>query len=542
MTYPTLEQYNEALQHPDTAFFDSELKKGKVSTTGLGLPLALCGGFALTYSIQCIGKKYAIRCFHKKSNLIESRYKAISNKIEQLRSPYFVHFEFQNTGIKVSGKTAPIVKMAWASGETLGEFVEGNYRNRDKLKSLRDSLRALADVLEGKGVAHGDIQPGNVMVSNGGQSIQLIDYDGMYVDEIKTLGSAELGHRNFQHPKRNEHIWNARLDRFSFTELNLALAVLETHPEFWNQTKSDGDSILFKANDLANPSTSLLLTKLQGIQDFSVDAKNFATICQSPFDKIPTLEDFIAKRNIPQVQISISTQSPHVPQKYIGAFTVLDASNYQLCLQYVGDRIELVGKIVEVKEGKTHKGRGRPYVFINFGSWCGQIVKISIWSEGLAALAQKPDSSWIGKWVSVTGLMEPPYQNQSGQYHYSHLSISITQANQLHLLQEAEARYRLGASADTPVSIATSNNQSVLTTMRRGTAPAYEKNTTTSRPVSRNATVLQTMKKQQPSIGTSAPRMPQQQPPQPQKGNQSGGAGCILWLIIGAVILFFLSR
>ena len=538
MAYPTLEQYNEALQHPQTAFFDSELKMGNVSTTGLGLPLALCGGFALTYSLQCAGKKYAVRCFHKQSNLIESRYKAISNKIGQLRSPYFVHFEFQNTGIKVSGQTAPIVKMMWASGETLGEFIEGNYRKRDKLSSLRNSLQSLARFLEEKGIAHGDIQPGNVMVSNGGQTIQLIDYDGMYVDDIKSLGGAELGHRNFQHPKRNEQVWNAQLDRFSFIELHLALSVLEVHPDFWGQTKSDGDSILFKANDLATPSSSSLLSNLSGIPQFSTDAKNFAAICQSPFDKIPTLEDFIAKRNIPQVQITISAQRSATPQQYIGAYTVLDANNYRLCLQYVGDRVELVGKVVEVKEGKTR--RGKPYVFINFGPWKGQIVKISIWSEGLAALTQRPNSSLVGKWIAVTGLMEPPYQN--ARFNYSHLSISITQANQLHVLQEAEARYRLGASGVAPRAVSASSNQNVLITMKGETTPSSGKSTAASPPVSRNASVLQTMKKQQPSVGAPAHRTPQQRPSLPPKGNQSGESGWIWWLIIGAAVLFFLSR
>lgn len=538
MAYPTLEQYNEALQHPQTAFFDSELKMGNVSTTGLGLPLALCGGFALTYSIQCAGKKYAVRCFHKKSNLIESRYKAISNKIGQLRSPYFVHFEFQNTGIKVNGQIAPIVKMMWASGETLGEFIEGNYRKRDKLTSLRNSLQSLARFLEEKGIAHGDIQPGNVMVSSGGQAIQLIDYDGMYVDEIRSIGGAELGHRNFQHPKRNEQVWNAQLDRFSFIELNLALSILEVHPDFWGQTRSDGDSILFKANDLANPSSSSLLSNLSGIPQFSTDVKNFAAICQSHFEKIPTLEDFIAERNIPQVQISISAQPTAAPQQYIGAYAVLDASNYLLCLQYVGDRVELVGKVVEVKEGKTR--RGKPYVFINFGHWKGQTVKISIWSEGLAALTQKPNSSLIGKWIAVTGLMEPPYQN--ARFNYSHLSISITQANQLHILQEAEARYRLGVSGVAPRPISTSSNQSVLTAMKGETAPSSGKSTTASAPVSRNASVLQAMKKQQPSVDAPAQRSSQQRASQPPKGNQSGDFGWIWWLIIGAAVFFFLSR
>ena len=49
MAYPSLLEYNEAFQHPDTALSDPILKNGNVKRTGLGLPLALCGGFALTY-------------------------------------------------------------------------------------------------------------------------------------------------------------------------------------------------------------------------------------------------------------------------------------------------------------------------------------------------------------------------------------------------------------------------------------------------------------------------------------------------------------
>ena len=70
--------------------------------------------------------------------------------------------------------------------------------------------------------------------------------------------------------------------------------------------------------------------------------------------------------------------------------------------------MELVGRIVEVKPGarKRRKGPPRRYVFINFGSWRGNIVEISIWSEGLAKLKEQPSNAWIGRWVSVTGLMD----------------------------------------------------------------------------------------------------------------------------------------
>ena len=441
MSYPTLEQYNEAFQYPQLALSDNELKQGSIVTTGLGLPLALCGGFALTYTIKSTTKKYAVRCFHKQSNALEKRYSSISTRLKNIGSPYFVNFEFQPQGVRVGGKLFPIVKMAWASGATLGEFLDQNYRNPTNLHNLVTSLRALATYLESQGMAHGDIQPGNVMVADAGKKVQLIDYDGMFVDELRSLGSAELGHRNFQHPKRSSSSWDASLDRFSFIGLDLALRVLVSHPELWAKTRSDGDSILFKANDFADPSQSDIFRNIIGQNGFSEEAKNFAAICSSSFDKTPTLNDFLAKRNIPHFEILIKSTATKV--QYLSAFPILDAANYSLCLNFVGDKIELIGQITEVKQDTTRYGK--PYIFINFGSWKKNITKISIWSEGLSALTTKPTTSWVGKWISVVGLMEPPYINK--KYKYSHLSISITQGGQLHILTEEEAKFRLAGSS-----------------------------------------------------------------------------------------------
>src|ERR1700730_16565862 len=202
MSYPSLEQYQEALQHPKTALLDPMLLSGQISTSGLGLPLVMCGGFALTYTVASGGKKYAVRCFHKQSPDLEKRYQAISAKLSSLNSSYFLPFEFQAQGVRVAGKAYPIVKMRWAIGDTLGDFVAANYRNKSALASLRASLSSLAQYIEAQQIAHGDIQPGNLMIANGGSSIQLIDYDGMFVPAISVLGSAESGHRNFQHPQR----------------------------------------------------------------------------------------------------------------------------------------------------------------------------------------------------------------------------------------------------------------------------------------------------------------------------------------------------
>jgi hypothetical protein len=122
---------------------------------------------------------------------------------------------------------------------------------------------------------------------------------------------------------------------------------------------------------------------------------------------------------------------------------VIDASDFNSAERHVGDKIELIGKIVEVKAdvGRRGKGKNKPYVFINFGPWRGSIVKISIWSEGLGKLKEQPSSSWVGRWVSVTGLLDQPYK--SPRYGYTHLSITVQEDGQIQRLEQSQAAFRL---------------------------------------------------------------------------------------------------
>ena len=469
MAYPSLEQYNQAFQLHSRLLTDPELRSGTVATSGLGLPLAISGGFALTYTIRSGTKKYAVRCFHRESKALERRYEAISKKIASLSSPYFLDFQFQPQGIKVEGAPYPIVKMAWANGETLGEFLEGNRGSPQAMAKLLSSLESLAAFLEKEKIAHGDFQTGNLMVSDGGATLQLIDYDGMFVDEIKGLGSSELGHVNFQHPKRKAtNPFGPTLDRFSLISLWLALKALHHDPSIWDRTKSELDAIVFRANDFVDPRSSSTFGMLAANKAISAEVKNFAAVCASAMEKTPSLADFIACRNIPATAAEIiitGTIQPGMSKPgYIGAYDVLSALDYDACLRRVGDKIEVIGKIIEVKFDRARNGK--PYVFINFGDWRGRIFKISIWSEGLVALKQKPDSSWAGKWISVIGLMEPPYV--SNKHKYSHLSITVSTVGQMTLLTESDARWRLsGPKTSRQVSVSAETNKEALDRIKR---------------------------------------------------------------------------
>lgn len=459
MTYPTLEQYQEVLQNPGTAFLDPELAKGKVATTGLGMPLAMCGGFALTYTVSAGGRKLAVRCFHKESKELQQRYDAVSLTLRNLRSPYFVSFDFLKSGVRVNGASYPVVKMEWAQGTTLGEFVEQHYGDSSRLARLTEALRKLAHYLESQGVAHGDIQPGNVMVSSDGATVQLIDYDGMFVPSLASMRSAELGHRNFQHPGRTDRHFNARLDRFSFISIDLALRALRASPQLWTSTQSEAESFVFRANDFAAPSGSATFAALARLNDCSNDVANFAAICGADISLVPSLSDFVAGRGIPAapryVATTASGQSVRAP--YMAQYPVLDASDYSLVFGCIGQMVELVGRVVSVAEGRSRRG---PYVFVNFGDWRGRSVKLAIWSEALGRMRSKPNSSWEGRWLSVKGLIDPPYS--SAKHGYTHLSITISSPSLVHQIATDEAKYRLAPAYRIATGAASSDGNSKL--------------------------------------------------------------------------------
>jgi hypothetical protein len=453
MPYPQIVEYHEAVQHPSQAFTDPELKQGAVAENNLGLPLVMSGGFALTYAVTTPRRKCAVRCFHREIPAIQQKYDAISKKLRSLTNGCFVYFDFQQSGINVRQQTFPIVRMDWVEGDTLGIWLDKHFGDPRALEKARTDFAAIARFLEQKGIAHGDIQNGNVMVANG--DIKLIDYDGMFVPGMRPGNGSETGHKHFQHPERRVSDFGPKMDRFSFIALDLSLKAVIEDKSLYPKFREGGETVVFKANDFADPANSDIFRRLLAMPKLKEEARRFAAICEAPLGAVPTLDEYLAGRNIPAAKTQIMTQpSPAarpLAAKYISAYPVVDALNFSAAMARVGDRVELIGRIVEVTPGFRKVGRGSPknYVFINFGSSRGNIVKISIWSDGLAKLKEQPSEAWIGRWVSVTGLIDVPYENK--RYGHKHLSITVQEDGQIQELSETEAGLRMASiSAASP--------------------------------------------------------------------------------------------
>ena len=77
-TWPTMTEYQEAIQSPKLCFENKELRKGQAVTNTLGLPRPVSGQFASVYELDASRSKWAIKCFLRNTPDLHSRYASIA--------------------------------------------------------------------------------------------------------------------------------------------------------------------------------------------------------------------------------------------------------------------------------------------------------------------------------------------------------------------------------------------------------------------------------------------------------------------------------
>lgn len=270
MLWPTVIDYQDAIQNPRRCFSDPELKSGSPTLDMQGLPKPSSGNFASVYRINCGGSIYAVKCFLRHIPDQQQRYSEISNHLDRIRLPYMVNFKFIVQGIYIRGDYYPILKMEWIEGEQLDKYIERMLDNSNVLSKLADDFCKLVSDLRNCSVAHCDLQHGNIMVVNG--KLRLIDYDGMFVPGLSNKSSQELGHNNFQHPLRDKDDFGLHVDNFSSWVIYLSLMIVSRYPNIWESLEAGDECLLFKKKDFENPNSSATFRALEQINDKDLQA------------------------------------------------------------------------------------------------------------------------------------------------------------------------------------------------------------------------------------------------------------------------------
>jgi hypothetical protein len=272
--WPDLTEYHEAVQHPQKAFADPGLQAATLELDRFGMPKPATGGNAVVYKANKPGgflsfkKTWAIRCFLRPISDHAERYEAISKHLRKVRLPYDVNFQFLKQGIQIRSNWFPIVKMQWAKGDLLHSHIEKHLGDPAMLAVLREKWVTLVRHLEAAQVAHGDLQHGNILVCGG--SIELVDYDGMWVPALRGRHATEIGHRAYQHPQRSEQHYGQEIDRFSALVIYLSLAALERDVTLWERFHT-GDNLIFVREDFVQAGRSAIWQHLRRIGSREID-------------------------------------------------------------------------------------------------------------------------------------------------------------------------------------------------------------------------------------------------------------------------------
>jgi hypothetical protein len=291
MPWPTPQDYNEAIQNPKQCFADPELRAGSAELNTLGLPRPITGNFASVYRVHCGKRDWAVRCFWREFADLQTRYSAISAHLAAVHLAYTVGFEYLTQGINVRGAWYPVLKMEWVEGELLDSFVRNHLGESKKLRELVTDWRQMCVALERAGVAHGDLQHGNVLVSNG--RLVLVDYDGMYVPALSGRGSHETGHPHYQHPKRSGVHFGDYLDRFSEWSISASLLAVAAEPDLWTQLNGGDECLVLRKTDYDDPSSSAAFQILTQHSDAGVReaANHLRSFLNVDLTKVRPLDD-----------------------------------------------------------------------------------------------------------------------------------------------------------------------------------------------------------------------------------------------------------
>lgn len=291
MNWPSHSDYQDAMQNPGVCFQEPELKTGEAACDMLGLPRVMSGNFASVYELKTSGKRYAVRCFVRQVSGQQGRYARLSQYLNTVKLDCLVDFEFMLKGILVKGEWYPIVKMHWVEGLPLNQFVDEVHDKSDVLLKLAADWRTLVKNVKHHRLAHGDFQHGNIMVTPQAE-YRLVDYDGMYAPVFGRGRAPELGHINFQHPRRTSEFYDETLDNFSALVVYLSLRALAVEPELWKKFYT-GDNLIFVSADFKNPLQAAVFQQLKLNKDVAVQqlAALVEKSCIGPVECVP---DFLA--------------------------------------------------------------------------------------------------------------------------------------------------------------------------------------------------------------------------------------------------------
>ena len=306
MPLPSIPEYSTCIKTP-ALVQPSVLKDGHPIEKGVRL-IKYSGGFCVVFPYQTTAKKYAVRCWHAEVSDAKRRTQIIAEALKKTNLPYFVGFEFYEDGIMTPLGMQPIVVMDWVDAQSLKKFLAEHIMETNVINEIAKNFKTMVADLHANHLSHGDLQHGNIMVKPD-HSLVLVDYDSMYVPDLKGMPDEIKGLVGYQHEGRwkNKEV-SEKADYFSELVIYISLKALAKMPSLWKDLKmEDTETLLFSGEDIQSHGSSTIFKVLKTDSELA------------PW--VDRLCDFMSKSSIDELlplEEAIVSQSESISSKWKG--------------------------------------------------------------------------------------------------------------------------------------------------------------------------------------------------------------------------------
>ena len=116
----------------------------------------------------------------------------------------------------------------------------------------------------------------------------------MFVPALRGEQSSELGHPNYQHPRRSPRDYSEGLDTFAALVIYVSLRALAMEPSLWRQFHT-GENLILSAADYNAPRQSAVLRRLKQNADAGVQglAAQIERCCAMTVVQVPDIETLL---------------------------------------------------------------------------------------------------------------------------------------------------------------------------------------------------------------------------------------------------------
>lgn len=269
---------------------DEFISKGEFERTPNGDLKCYSGGYTAVFPVVVNREKWAFRCWHADLGNVRKRFNLISNDLKNNPLPYFCNFNYTDEGIVVDGKIYPTTRMKWVEGLNLIDFIFNHRMDKDALNNLAQKFLEMCQVLHKNNIAHGDLQHGNIIVSDTGD-LYLVDYDSLYTPSIAGFTDLISGLKNYQHPeRRNNKMASEKLDYFSELIIYLGILSIAKNPSLAEKYDiRNTETLLFDAEDFID------ITHSEIYQDISSFGGRYHIL-------LKVLEIYLSKSSIDELE------------------------------------------------------------------------------------------------------------------------------------------------------------------------------------------------------------------------------------------------